>query len=260
MAILGDPIAQATTPALINAALARAGIDATLVPMRVPAGELAPVLDGLRKVGNFRGAVITMPHKRAVMSLLDGAEPAAARTGACNVVRCRQDGGLVGDMLDGEAMVAALLGAGHRVEGSSVVVFGAGGAAAGIASAVLDHGARNLILRNRTRENASRLRELLMSSFPAAEISVAESERLDHGPVDIAINATSMGMNRDDRMPFDLASFDRTTVIADVVNKPDTTLLTTAGALGFRRVDGTMMLSAQIDLMIAHMLADDSET
>lgn len=67
-------------------------------------------------------------------------------------------------------------------------------------------------------------------------------------------------MNAHDRLPFDLTSLDRATVIADVVNRSDTALLTAAAGLGFRCVDGTMMLAAQIELMIEHMFAIDPES
>jgi shikimate dehydrogenase len=126
LAILGDPLEQARAPMLINAALAERGQDAVLVPLRVARGDLAPVIEGLRAVESFRGAVVTMPHKSAVVALLDDVSPEARQLGACNVIRRDPDGRLIGTMLDGEGFTAALRRAGHDVLGQRVFLAGAG--------------------------------------------------------------------------------------------------------------------------------------
>lgn len=259
LAILGDPIAQAKTPALVNEALARRAADAVLVPMRVPPEDLAEVVGGLRRIGNFRGAVVTMPHKRAVLPLLDAATSQARATGACNVLRREPDGSLVGDMLDGEGMVAALAAAGHPVTGRSVFLAGAGGAATGIAFALARHGAATLTLRNRTERRAAELAGILRGEYPAFEVTIAPDEYGAVSPrgvgADIAVNATSLGMRAEDPLSFDVSALAGTTVVADVVSRPDTALLTAATARGCQCVDGIQMLTAQVDLMIDHMLA-----
>lgn len=257
LAILGDPIAQATTPALVSDALARHAIDAVLVPMQVRRQDLQQVVAGLRRVGNFRGAVVTMPHKRAILPLLDTVGPAATAVQACNVVRREPDGSLVGDMLDGEAMVAALAEAGYPVVGRSVELFGAGGAAAGIAFSLLGHGVDRLALSNRTSGRANELADLLRAAHPSAGIDVIEDlpgQRPSSGRTDIVINATSLGMRADDPLPFEVGDLAPATVVADVVNRRQTALLAAAAARGCHCVDGTRMLSAQVELMIEHML------
>src|SRR5262245_344846 len=128
LAILGDPLAQARGPGLVNASLVQRGEDAVLVPLRVPRGALAPVIAGLRAVESFRGAVVTMPHKTAVVDLLDEVLPEAQQVGACNVFRRDAADRLVGSMLDGEGFTAALRRAGHEVRGRRVWLAGAGGA------------------------------------------------------------------------------------------------------------------------------------
>lgn len=227
--------------------------------MRVVAEELATVVNGLRRIDNFRGAVVTMPHKRTVLPLLDAAGPQAQATGACNVLRREPDGSLVGGMLDGEGMIAALAAAGHQVTGRSVFLAGAGGAAAGIAFALVRHGATRLTLRNRTARRADELADLLRTAHPGVEVRVSADgvggPEPSHCRPDIAINATSLGMRADDPLPFDVSALARGTVVADVVNRPRTMLLAAAAARGCRCVNGTRMLTAQVDLMIDHMLA-----
>src|SRR5262245_20205987 len=150
LAILGDPLEQARAPGLVNAALAVRGEDAVLVPLRVARGGLAPVITGLRAVESFRGAVVTMPHRTAVVDLLDDVLPEARQVGACNVVRREAGGRLTGTMLDGEGFVAALRHAGHEVRGKRVFLAGAGGAAAAIAFAVGKYGVAALAIHTRT--------------------------------------------------------------------------------------------------------------
>src|SRR3979411_1358696 len=91
LAILGDPIRQARPPELVNAELARRGLDAVLVPLHVTAPGLAVAVAGLRRMGNVRGAVVTMPHKQSVVGLVDGLSPTAREVGACNVIRFGAD-------------------------------------------------------------------------------------------------------------------------------------------------------------------------
>ncbi|MFE3756808.1 shikimate dehydrogenase family protein [Nocardia tengchongensis] len=259
LAIVGDPIAQATTPTLINEILTRRAIDAVLVPMQIASADLTRAVDGLGRIGNFRGAVVTMPHKRAMLPLLDRATPAAIAVGACNVVRCGPAGTLLGDMLDGEGMVAAIASAGHEISGSTVFLAGAGGAAAGIAFAVAQHGADRLIIQNRSAQSADRLAESISTAHPGMKVSVhsgAMSERSRVRP-DIAINATSLGMREGDQLPFDVIGFGPDTLVADVVNRSQTNLLTAAADQGCRCVDGTAMLAAQVELMVDYILEGD---
>jgi shikimate dehydrogenase len=108
LVVLGDPIRQARAPGLVNAALARRGRDAVLVPLHVRADALVRVVDGLRGMQNLAGAIVTMPHKSAVVALLDDVTAEARQIGACNVVRREPDARLTGTMLDGEGFVAGL--------------------------------------------------------------------------------------------------------------------------------------------------------
>src|SRR6185369_11730440 len=140
-----------------NAALTARGVDAVLLPMQVPDGVLAPVIDGLRRIGNFKGAVVSMPHKVTVASLVDALTPEARQAGACNAIRRAPDGRLEGTTLDGEGFVAGLRAAGHEVRGRRVFMVGAGGAAAATAFALAKHGAGGLTIANRTRAKAEDL-------------------------------------------------------------------------------------------------------
>jgi len=252
LAILGDPLEQARAPGLVNAALAQRGQDAVLVPFRVARGALAPVIAGLRAVASFRGAVVTMPHKSAVLGLLDEASAEARQLGACNVIRREADGRLAGTMLDGEGFTAALRRAAYAVGGKRVFLAGAGGAASAIAFALAKYGAAALAIHNRTGEKAHDLAARVRAAYPA--IDAQASGPRPEGQ-DLVINATSLGMGPGDALPLDPAGLGPGTVAAEIVIHPETTpFLAAAAARGCTLQRGLPMLVEQIDQMIEFML------
>jgi len=125
--LLADPVTQAQSPMLVNALLAERGIDAVMAPLQVPAGALAPALDAIRASRNVAGALVSMPHKTALTSLVDEVARAGREVGACNVVRREADGRLTATMFDGEGFVAGLRAAGHDLRGRRALLVGAGG-------------------------------------------------------------------------------------------------------------------------------------
>ena len=96
--ILADPIAQVRTPQLVNQLLRQQGTDGVMVPVHVPPQHLADMTQALRQTRNFKGMVVTVPHKMAMLELCDDVEGYAAEIGAVNVVRREPDGRLVGAM------------------------------------------------------------------------------------------------------------------------------------------------------------------
>jgi shikimate dehydrogenase len=253
LAIIGDPIEQARAPGLVNPVLHDRGIDAVLVPMRVEAGQLRRVIDGLRAVGNFRGAIITMPHKQAIMALLDEVSPEGQQVGACNVLRRDAQGRLSGSMLDGEGFAAGLLGAGHAIQGKRVFLVGAGGAASAIAFALARRGAAALTIHNRTQQRTVELVGRLRAAHPNIEVSVGSPSPAGS---DIAINATSLGMKDGDGLPLDPSGLTPGMLAADVMSHRETTaFLAEAARRGCRTHPGLPMLVRQIELMIDFMLA-----
>ena len=253
LALIADPVAQARTPALANAALAARGVDAVLVPMQVPDGALADVIDGLRRIANFKGAVVSMPHKVTVASLVDALTPEARQAGACNAVRRALDGRLEGTTFDGEGFVAGLRGAGHEVRGRRVFMAGAGGAAAANAFALARHGARRLTIANRTRAKGDDLAARVRAAYPSVEITT-DDVPASH---DVVVNATSIGMRPEDGSPVDPSSFGPGVVAADVVIRPGTAFLIEAERRGAVAHGGEPMLAAQIELLLDYMLWQD---
>jgi shikimate dehydrogenase len=253
LAIIADPVKQARTPGLINASIARRGYNAALVPMHVGTTGLAAAIEGLRSAANFGGAVVSMPHKRAVMRLLDNVTREAAEVGACNVIRRTADGRLIGTMLDGWGFVRGLERAGIDVVKRRVLLLGAGGAAAGIAFALAPAGIESLAIANRTRSAAEALAVRVQQAYPT--LAVRGDTNTDPKGCDLVVNATSLGMRDDDPLPVDVTQLDPDAVAAEAVLAPDETrFLAEAAARGLRTHRGRHMLEAQIEQMLDFMM------
>ncbi|GAA4507173.1 shikimate dehydrogenase [Actinoallomurus oryzae] len=250
LGIIGDPLAHARAPEMVNAVIAERGADAVLVPMLVHVGELAPAVAGLRAIGSFGGAVVTMPHKQAIVPFVQRLERSAAETGAVNVIRREADGTLTGDMLDGGGFLAGLRSIGQDVVGRRVLLLGAGGAAIAIAVAVARAGADSITIVNRTHARAEDLAARVEALGVA--VRVANDARGDH---DVVINATSAGMRPDDPMPLDPAVLRPGMVVSDIIVGPRRTpLVEAAEARGCVVQNGDAMLAGQTQLMVDFLL------
>lgn len=250
-AILGDPVAQVSTPGLINRIFEGKNEKKVLLPLHVQANSLAEAVHGLRHIKNFRGAVITMPHKASIVPLLDDMSAEVTQTQSCNVIRRTQEGKLFGHMLDGEGFVAGLKAEGHAVAGKRALLMGAGGAASGIAFALCKYGVEQLLIYNRSPKKAEALIERLKAHYPQVAINFAG--QVDKN-IDLLINATSVGMKEDDTLLLSLDSLEPVTLVAEVIIRPEMTCtLKEADRLGCQTHPGIHMLTAQIRLMLKFM-------
>jgi shikimate dehydrogenase len=252
LGILADPIAQVQTPRLVNELLRQRNQDAVLVPLHVGRDELLQVVAGLRAVRNFRGAVVTMPHKAAIMALLDEVTPEARQVGACNVFRRAPDGRLIGTIFDGEACVAGLRSAGHALAGKSVLLAGAGGAAAALAFAFARHAARRITIHNRTSARAEALAERVRAAFPQSDCVIGDRDPAGHL---IVVNATSLGRRPGDALPIRVEGLQPGMLAVEIILAPaQTAFLAEALRRGCAIQPGRPMLEAQIVLIADFLL------
>jgi len=254
MVILADPIHHVQTPQGINRLMRERGVDAVMVPFHVDPEGLADALQGLRRMRNFDGCVVTVPHKTAAPDLCDELTPAAARVGAVNVVRRLPDGRLLGGILDGEGFVAGLRREGIEPQGKTAYLAGAGGAASAIAFALAGAGVGRLTIANRTPEKARQLVVRLAPDFPAVEFVVGTNDPSSH---DLVINATSLGLHEGDALPLDVNRLTPEQTAAEIIMQPvETRFLSAARKKGCRIQFGAPMLACQIELMAAFMLGE----
>lgn len=253
LALIGDPIVQARTPDLLNGLLAQQGLlgDYVVVPMQVSSNHLNDFVLGIRGMQNFAGAVITMPHKTAIVDLLDQLTPEAKLIGAVNVIKRQENGQLIGSILDGEGFVKGLMAVGHTIKNKTCFLNGSGGAASAIAFALAKYGCGSLVVHNRSHEKTIQLIGRLGQVHP----EIILSTEVDHKThFDMAINATSLGMKENDSLSISKNMISCSTLVAECVLAPEETLLLkTAKELGCKTHTGIAMLEAQLALMLEFM-------
>ena len=245
--ILAHPVGHIRTPAAMNAHFAATGQDAVIVPMHVLPDDLPAVVDGLRRLRNLGGIIVTVPHKETIAALCDDLTRQARLVGAVNAIRRQPDGRLLGGQFDGEGFVAGLRAAGHAVAGRRIWMAGAGGAAAGVGFALLRHGAASLGVHNRGLARAEALVGRLRHAFPGRDIATIGP---DPAGFDIVVNATSLGLGAEDALPVDPALLRPAMLAAEVVMQPEVTrFLAAATALGCATHPGLPMLLEQVPIL-----------
>jgi shikimate dehydrogenase len=235
-AVIGDPVAHSLSPAIHNAAFAATGIDGRFEAWRVPAGEAERALGRARAEG-LAGLSVTMPHKAAVVPLLDEVSEDA---GALDAVNCiaREGERLIGLTTDGDGFLDALTAAGVEVAGSRVLVLGAGGAGRAVIRSVGLAGAAELGVVNRSVERRSRA--VVLGGPHARPADPEEAPAFD-----IVVNATSVGMGSDET-PLEPGLLRKEHVVVDLVYEPvETVLLAAARRAGAKAIDGVGMLVHQ---------------
>ena len=251
-AILGDPVAQVGAPARFGRLCEERGHDGAMVALRVAAPDLGAVFDGLRRVANLRGLVVTVPHKIAMAGLVDETTPNARRVGAVNVARRETDGRWRGDMLDGRGCIAAARANGHDFAGRSALQAGAGGVGRAIAFALAGAGVARFDVADPAPGRAGSLAASLSRAFPALRVRGREASIAvgDAAGCDIFVNASPLGMNVGDPSPFPADAAGPGSLAIDVVlsGRP-TPFLAAAAGRGASAQDGRAMLEAQIDLI-----------
>ena len=244
VAHLGYPTETFKSPMIYNPWFEHRGIDAVVVPMGVKGDDYPAVLAALARLTNLRGALVTMPHKVTTMALADELTPTARIAGACNALLRRDDGSLLGDQFDGAGFVRGVLRKGRRVEGASALVAGCGGVGSAIAASLAAAGVARLSLFDPRAASAEALRDRLLQHCPGLVVGLGSNDPAGH---DIVVNATPIGMNETDPLPFDVDRVAPTAFVGEVVMKAEyTPLLRAAKARGCEVQVGTDMLFEMI--------------
>lgn len=250
LTIIGHPTRQIRSTTTLNAELRRRGIDAVLVPVDLAPAAVPAFLQALRGWHNAPGCIVTVPHKSPCAGLVDALTERARLLGAVNLVRRGADGRLSGDMVDGLGFLAALGANGFDARGKSAVVFGAGAVGRALLLSLGEAGVSRLAFSDPDATNQAALRDLARQAGLADRLSAGPVE--DLGTFDLAVNASPVGMNGEDRMPFDPTRLPRHALVADVVTKPaETPLLKAAAAHGCRVQNGLQMSDAQAAMQLA---------
>lgn len=251
--IFGCPVEHTFSPALHNAAFVTTGLDYVYVPFEVAPRSLAAAVEAIRALG-LVGVNVTVPHKEAVLPLLDGLSEEAARIGAVNTI-VNREGYLYGDNTDGKGYLKALREAGFAPAGRTVLFLGAGGSARAVAVQLALAGASKLVFTNRTEARAADLARLIAEKTGIQVDLVTWPEQAgDKLPTktladaDLVVQATSLGMSPKvyETVPLPFASFRPGQVASDLVYNPvETLFLKKARLAGAVTVSGLGMLLHQ---------------
>lgn len=240
--LVGDPVATAKSPELLNRLFGEQRADAVCVPLWVKAGDLPAFVAGARALRNLSGLLITMPHKQEMLPFVDELHPTARQVGALNIIRCDDDGRWVGGMFDGVGCVLGMQWEGNHPANKSVLLVGAGGAGRAIAFAVASAGARTLTIFDIDERRADELAK----SVAAATGCTTSFGAPDPQGYELVINATALGMKPGDAMPVDPNRLEPGSIVVDIITTPDPTpLCRVARERGCRTQGGRPMHEGQ---------------
>jgi shikimate dehydrogenase len=263
-AVFGHPVQHSASPAMQNAGLAALGLNWRYLAFDVHPDHLRTAMEGARGMG-FIGLNLTVPHKLLAVDMVDVLDDKARTWGAVNTIvfETRDSSGKWvslgtlesppgGDVrshgfnTDADAIVKALLD-GFDLEtlhGAKVLLLGAGGAARTAALRLAQEGLAAIYLVNRTQARAAELAAEIAKSYPGTTTVAGYPSE----PVDLVINATSLGLKADDPLPIDLPWLERhrPKFAYDMIYRPmETGLLRAARKLGARTLSGAGMLLHQ---------------
>lgn len=240
--VIGDPVEHSLSPVMHNAAFAALGVNATYELWPTPLAGLPDRVASIR-AGGVLGANVTVPHKQAVMPLIDRLTDEARLVGAVNTIVI-ENGTLLGDNTDTAGFARAVRERRPGWHPRRAVVLGAGGAARAVLVALSGMGARTVQLANRSPERA----RALANALPAIPIAVVAPDGLVAAldGADLLVNATSLGWHPGE-LPLDPALLDRLApdaLVADLTYR-ETDLLRAAADSGREALDGLPMLVYQ---------------
>jgi len=249
VAVFGDPVEGNPTSIMQNAAFEHAGLDWRYLDIRVTAEDLPAAIKAARLFG-FGGLNCTIPHKVAVIPLLDGLEPSAEISGACNTIVRQPDGRLIGSNTDGSGFVWSIRDEGIDPAGLDVVLLGAGGAARAVSVELALAGARRVTIANRSAAKRDELVSILDTRTEVEAVSLPWEGTLAVPQCDVLVDCTPVGMGTgaaaEAWVDVDLAALSADTVVCDLnPETSDSAFLRVARARGHRTLDGLGMLARQ---------------
>ena len=244
--IIGNPVEKSFSPILQNTIAKRLGINMAYVPFKVERGEVKTAVDGGRQLG-IKGFNVTVPHKIEVMEALCGIDPVAERIDAVNTLKLTENG-YKGYNTDIIGLKKCFEERKISIEGKTVVLAGAGGAANSAAMLAGEEKAERLVIVNRTREKAEKLAERVRGFYPIkVDVKDYDSICAIENP-EIFVQTTSVGMGNDsDLTPVKRAEFfDNVKIVVDIIYTPwETRLMREAAEHGAVTVNGFDMLFYQ---------------
>ena len=242
--VMGWPVAHSRSPILHNHWIAQHGLQGSYVLLEVQPKNLEQALRGLHALG-FSGCNLTIPHKVDAMRWVDRIAPLASRIGAINTIVVEADGSLTGLNTDSYGFMQSLVDAqpSWRANTGPAYVVGAGGAARAVIASLIEHGAPEIRLSNRSADKA---RDLAQEFGPSVNAIAWEDRHDAAAGVSLLVNTTNQGMHGQPPLDLSLDQLPISALVSDVIYVPlETPLLLAAKARGNPTVNGLGMLLNQ---------------
>lgn len=247
-AMLAHPVGHAKSPGACNDYFERSGLDSLMMPVTCTPDRLDDLWAGLDAMANLRGIIVSIPYKGKLMEKAVSAHPRAARVGALNVMRRLPDGGWEADNFDGYGFVMAMKAAGHEMAGKRALLVGGGGGGSSIAHCLAEEGVAELIIADIDAERAGALADAVRANFPACAVRTGPT---DPAGMDIAVNATPVGMKPGDPFPMSVEGLRPGMVVYDIIMEPaETRLMAEAKARGCHAHGGRPMMDCQFQAWV----------
>jgi len=246
--VIGDPVEHSCSPPMHNAAFREMGMDYIYVPFRVKPEQLPAAVEGFRAL-NVAGINITLPHKKAALSLMDSVSQEAELIGAVNTMVFK-DGMLEGYNTDAPGFIASLREEGiDNVGGMKVVVLGAGGGAQAVVVGLALERVGRIILANRTHEKAVQLADAVSAKTGVLVEGISlEDKRLPEyiSESELLVSTITAGMDPNIPLVINPDWLHEDLTVCDIVYiPPETNLLKAAAERGLRTIGGMGMLVHQ---------------
>ena len=239
--VMGWPISHSRSPCVHGYWLEKYAIDGAYVPLAVVPDRFEEALKGLQAAG-FRGVNVTVPHKEAALRACDTLDPDAERIGAVNTIVFGDDGSIQGSNTDAYGFIENIRQT-AAWSGGVAVVLGAGGAARAICVSLIDAGATQIHLINRTKSRAESLAREFGNKIRVEDWKNRSNTLLN---ASLLVNTTSLGMTGQPPLDINLDVLPTAAIVNDIVYAPlETPLLATARSRGNITIDGLGMLLHQ---------------
>lgn len=245
--MLAHPVGHAKSPGIFNEIFEDRGLDSLMVPLTCKPGDFDTFWDGITAAENIKGVIVSVPYKTAVFERCTAAHDRAARVRSANSVRRQADGSWYADNFDGVGFIDGLRAGGHAVAGRKILQVGAGGAGASLAYCLAEAGASEIRLAEIDQERAASLAALVTKAFPSCRVEVGPA---DPSGMDVAVNATPVGLRESDPLPMDVSRLTADMTVVDIIMEPaETALLRAAKEIGCRVQPGRPMMDFQVQAM-----------
>jgi shikimate dehydrogenase len=242
LTLLGDPILHSKSPEIQNRAFEAAGVDGVYVALQCKEEDLEGFMVSIARSGG--GGNITLPHKEKAAAIVEIASEAVVQTGACNTFWGDERGRIHGDNTDVDGFRSALsFFIGSVPSGIRVLLLGGGGAARASLLGLIDEGADEIVIFNRTPERARSMSRRIGGERTRV---IPVLEEIEGEDFDLVINATCLGLEENDASPMDLERLGCVGAAMDLVyGRHVTPFVRAAEAMDIRATDGAEMLVRQ---------------